>query len=236
MATRVRWIIISILALGVVGVVLYFAIIGFAPKTENTNNNTNMSASHSHSYVRTYKSEGNCIEHIYTYTCSICGASREVESAEFGKHQFNSEGFCDICGISQYWLKFGTNQQGAIVTGMGYHFDSLGGTLDPNEDPLLYTYVPRSWNDMPVVAIEAHAFSETRYFFTLVLPATIQSIGCGAFEGSSYGEIVFQGTMTEWAQVDKDMDWAGKIKVVRCTDGVWRLDAFDSNKWHRETT
>jgi hypothetical protein len=65
-------------------------------------------------------------------------------------------------------------------------------------------------------------FYNCEYIESIVLPNTIKSIECSAFEGCiSLASISFDGTKQQWDSIKKGEDWNKSVlaKIVHCTDG-----------------
>ena len=78
-------------------------------------------------------------------------------------------------------------------------------------------FVPKEVN-----YIGRRTFYNCEYIESIVLPNTIKSIECSAFEGCiSLASISFDGTKQQWDSIKKGEDWNKSIlaKIVHCTDG-----------------
>jgi len=77
-----------------------------------------------------------------------------------------------------------------------------------------------------VTSIGEYAFSSCSYLTSITIPSNTKSIGKEAFCGCTMlASITFEGTRTEWHEIDKGDFWNNNIlatKVV-CTDGAVAL-------------
>lgn len=78
-----------------------------------------------------------------------------------------------------------------------------------------------------VTSIGDGAFVECTSLESITIPNSVTSIGKNAFYGcSSLASITYKGTMKQWGEIDKPVDWNLKAKadaVIHCTDGDIKL-------------
>lgn len=82
--------------------------------------------------------------------------------------------------------------------------------------------VPSKIGDEEITHIGDRAFYEIEVPYTITLPNTITEIGRAISEDIQ--NLTFQGTMEEWNNINKDVEWnlsgySAIISVVHCSDG-----------------
>jgi hypothetical protein len=79
--------------------------------------------------------------------------------------------------------------------------------------------------DNGITAIGSYAFNENQ-LTSVVIPESVELIDEGAFMyGSNLTTIKFTGTMAQWNEIEKDMDWNFEVPAthVQCSDGQVEL-------------
>ncbi|MDY6392818.1 MAG: hypothetical protein SPL80_08295 [Bacilli bacterium] len=97
-------------------------------------------------------------------------------------------------------------------------------------------YIPAEIDGKPVTELADEAFWHNMRLSRIYIPASITSIGGGAFDNCfKMNLIVFGGTMAQWNAITKGENWnlmLGTNQAI-CTDGTvnfgWNLDEFDDD-------
>ena len=102
--------------------------------------------------------------------------------------------------------------------------DSVSCTVIPLKAELYGAItVPETVSEYAVTAIGDRAFENIRTISGVTLPASITSIGEGAFSGcASLKNIIFQGTTDQWKAITKGTNWDAETGdyTIQCSDGT----------------
>lgn len=84
-----------------------------------------------------------------------------------------------------------------------------------------------------ITTIDAYTFGRCDSLERIIIPASVTSIGECAFDDCfELADIIFEGTVAEWKQISKDIDWIcgdSPATHVQCSDGKWyfTVDSLD---------
>ena len=134
---------------------------------------------HTHTYDKRItteiylKSAANCTtQAVYYYSCK-CGekGTETFKYGEFGKHSYNSNGVCNVCGDLQVTegLEYRDNGMGYMVTGIGTASSSN-------------IVIPATYNGKQVMYIGDSAFENCSNLTSITIPDCVVSIGHSAFK------------------------------------------------------
>ena len=84
--------------------------------------------------------------------------------------------------------------------------------------------IAREYNGAPVVEIGEDAidppYQDNNKCDLIYIPITVTKIGYSALNSSGVKEIIYEGTMKEWEEIEKGKYWAYGSFIITCVDGT----------------
>lgn len=131
---------------------------------------------------------------------------------DLGVHDTNGEdGACSVCGFkstgeptSGLKFKLDSYRSGYIVTGI------------ENAEGIDTLVIPAEYDGKPVTGIENGAFgNECGHVSAIILPATVKSIGSGAFKGMyDTFDLAYAGTLEQWFDISFGQFASGTFRLI----------------------
>ena len=130
------------------------------------------------------------------------------------KHEIGFDGKCSICSMDE--------TPNLVYQFLGKNTSRLAGIMGKLPKIII---IEREYNGAPVVEIGEKALLQSQYYdfyggVLIYIPKTVTKIGRGAFCFSRLNEIIYEGTMKEWEEIEKGDYWAYGQIIITCVDGT----------------
>ena len=156
----------------------------FSGDTGNNINSGDNTQDHIHTYANEWSSDKQ-----YHWRASTCEHDLTADKAQ---HSFDDNGMCSIC---KYYTTYGFT----FILNSDNQYYIITGLEDDNDDNQII--IPSSYSGKPVTAIYKNAFKDCVNLTSISIPASITSIGQGAFDGCKGLAGVYITDMLSWLNI-----------------------------------